>query len=79
MCTITLTIIFIIIILTFYFLNNFMNRKENFCYGNVFCNGNKDNAICTGQQCKPCGLDAQCRSDSDCGPNICIDGCCDGN
>ena len=45
MCTITLTIIFIIIILTFYFLNNFMNRKENFCYGNVFCKQPIINAI----------------------------------
>jgi hypothetical protein len=79
MCTITLTIIFIIIILTFYFLNNYMSHKENFCYGNVYCNGNKDNALCISQKCKPCGLNAQCNDDTDCGPNNCIDGCCDGN
>ena len=55
-----------------------INNKENFpCYGNDYCNGNKNNALCINQRCKPCGLVPQCKQDSDCGPNNCIDGCCD--
>lgn len=60
--------------------NNVINNqeKENFpCYGNDYCNGNKNNALCINQRCKPCGLVPQCTQDSDCGPNNCIDGCCD--
>jgi hypothetical protein len=68
----------IIISVIFYLLNNYLDNKENFCYGNDFCNGNKDSALCIDQSCLPCGLNAPCKKDSDCGPNNCIDGCCDG-
>lgn len=60
--------------------NNIINNqeKQNFpCYGNDYCNGNKNNALCINQRCKQCGLVPQCKEDSDCGPNNCIDGCCD--
>ena len=73
--------LFIIIIL-FYLLNNFLNKSENFCYGNTYCNGNKDNALCIRQKCYECGLNAPCnnnKNDNECGANNCIDGCCDGN
>ncbi len=60
-------------------MNQYIKNNEYFCYGNIYCNGNKDNALCTSQKCKPCGLNAQCNDDTDCGPNNCIDGCCDGN
>ena len=71
-------IIFIIIFIIFYFINKFIKKNlENFCFGNDFCNGNKENALCINQECKPCGLVPSCKKDSDCGPNNCIKGCCD--
>jgi hypothetical protein len=68
----------IIIILIFYVINYYLNKTENFCYGNVYCNGNKNNALCINQNCKECGVtSSKCISNSDCGPNLCIKGCCD--
>jgi hypothetical protein len=69
-------IIFIIILIIYFLVNRFLT-KEKFCNGNVYCNGNKDSALCIGQYCKDCGLQAKCTKDSDCIPNNCIDGCCD--
>lgn len=68
---------FILILLIFYLINNYIN-KEHFCYGNVYCNGNKDNTLCIDQKCNKCGLNPVCNKDSDCVTNNCIDGCCDG-
>lgn len=68
----------IIIILLFYLINIFLENNENFCYGNTYCNGNKDNALCIRQKCYKCGLNASCTKKEDC-MNDCIDGCCDGN
>ena len=70
-------LIVIAIILIFYALNNFLYNIEKFCYGNTYCNGNKDKSLCINQQCLDCGLSAKCKNDSDCGPNNCINGCCD--
>jgi hypothetical protein len=68
----------IILVFIFYIVNIFLKKNnEYFCYGNDFCNGNKDSALCINQSCKPCGLQASCNKDSDCGPNNCINGCCD--
>ena len=71
--------IFIIfsIILFFYLVNIVCSKKEFFCYGNVFCNQNKESAMCIQQTCYPCGLQPTCTKDEDCAPNNCIDGCCD--
>jgi hypothetical protein len=71
-------LLIIIIILFFYLIQVILsNNNEHFCYGNDFCNGNKDSALCINQRCLPCGLQAPCKNDSECGPNNCIDGCCD--
>lgn len=72
-------IIFIIlfILLIFIIIKQLLNKKETFCYGNDFCNGNINNALCINQQCRKCGLVAPCNKNSDCGPNLCKDGCCD--
>ena len=48
--------------------------KNKYCYGNVFC-GNQD--LCISQRCLKCGLSSPCTKNSDCGPNNCINGCCD--
>jgi len=72
-----LFLIVLIIIFIFYFLNMMLYKKENFCYGNTYCNGNKEKSLCINQQCLDCGLSAKCNKDSDCGPNNCINGCCD--
>ena len=69
-------IIFIILFL-FYLINIDLNKIENFCYGNTYCNGNKEKSLCINQQCLDCGLTAPCNKNSECGPNNCIDGCCD--
>ena len=70
--------IFIIILFVFIILNYlFIKYQENFCYGNDFCNGNKDSALCISQKCYKCGLQSPCTKDSDCGPNNCINCCCD--
>lgn len=70
-------IIFIIFFLIFYLINLFLFKKEYFCYGNDFCNGNKDAALCINQTCRKCGLQPSCDNDKDCMPNNCINGCCD--
>lgn len=68
----------LILVLIFYLVNEYLKKKnEYFCYGNDFCNGNKDSALCINQSCKPCGLQSTCNKDSDCSPNNCINGCCD--
>ena len=69
--------LFIIIIL-FYLINIFLQKNETFCYGNTYCNGNKDNALCIRQKCYKCGLNSSCKTNKDC-INKCINGCCDGN
>ena len=74
-------IIFLIIIifLFFYLFQILLNRSkhtENFCYGNDYCNGKTDNTLCINQKCLKCGLSAECKSDYDCSPNNCINGCC---
>ena len=71
-------LLIIIIILFFYLIQVILGQnKEHFCYGNDYCKGNKDSALCINQRCLKCGLQAPCKNDSDCGPNNCIDGCCD--
>jgi hypothetical protein len=50
--------------------------KPKKCFANNFCNGNKQ-SLCIENKCYPCGLQPGCSKDSDCGPNNCIDGCCD--
>lgn len=72
-----LVILFIMFYILFWFINRSFYESENFCYGNDYCNGNKDSALCINQSCRPCGLQSQCSKDSDCTPNNCIDGCCD--
>lgn len=72
-----LIVILIIIFIIFLILNQIILKKETFCYGNDFCNGNKINALCINQQCRKCGLVAECKSNTDCGPNLCKKGCCD--
>jgi hypothetical protein len=72
--------LFLIIIffsILFYIFNK-INRLEHLCFGNDFCNGNKDNALCINQECYECGLNAKCKKNSDCAPNNCKNGCCDG-
>ncbi len=75
-----LTIIIFTLVLTviiiFLFTTNYL-FIEHFCYGNTYCNGNKKNALCINQNCLDCGLEARCNKNEDCGPNLCIDGCCD--
>jgi len=70
-------VIFIMICMLFYFLNQYYKPNENYCNGNVYCNGNTDNALCINQSCLECGLQAPCKNNSECGPNLCINGCCD--
>jgi hypothetical protein len=71
--------LFLIFAIVFYIINyRFMKLiPENFCYSNASCNGNKDSSLCINQTCKNCGLKASCNKDSECGPNNCINGCCD--
>jgi hypothetical protein len=69
-----IVLIFIILLIFFYIIQNYFYKKENFCYGNVFCNKQD---MCIHQECIKCGLRAPCKKDSDCGPNNCIKGCCD--
>lgn len=68
----------IILFLIFYFINKYLKQYENFCFGNVYCNGSTQSSLCVNQECEKCGIQATCKKDSDCGPNNCIDGCCDG-
>ena len=70
-------LLFIIFLILFYFINIFFKKMENFCYGNTYCNGNNDSALCINQTCKKCGLMSPCDKDSECYPNNCINGCCD--
>lgn len=74
---IKLVLIIIILLIIISIINIFFNKKENFCYGNVYCNGNIDNTLCINQNCRNCGLQASCKKNSDCGPNLCVNGCCD--
>ena len=67
----------IIAIIIIYYFNHVFVTNEHFCYGNTYCNGNKKNALCINQQCRDCGLVASCTKNEECGPNLCIDGCCD--
>ena len=73
----TIIIIILVVILIFYFVNMYLKRVEHLCFGNDFCNRNKDNALCINQKCKKCGLVPECKKDCDCAPNNCINGCCD--
>ena len=70
-----LFIITIILIIILFFTYKNSKSTETFCYGNNFCYG--PNALCINQRCSPCGLERQCKSDSQCGANNCINGCCD--
>jgi hypothetical protein len=70
-------IIIILLLIILFFINNYLNSIEYFCYGNDFCNGNKINSLCINQKCHTCGLVPSCNKDSDCDPNLCINGCCD--
>lgn len=56
---------------TYFYIENFQNK---YCYGNVFC---ENQGLCISQRCLKCGLRAPCTKNSDCGPNNCINGCCD--
>ena len=77
----TIIIIIIVVLIIFILLNMIIKNNENFCYGNVYCDGNNDNALCINQTCKSCGLQSKCDTtksyQSQCGSNRCIDGCCD--
>lgn len=62
-----------------FLINKFyFSKREKFsnkiCYGNDFCD-NQD--LCLSQRCIKCGLRAPCSKDNECGPNRCINGCCD--
>jgi len=74
-------IIVIVLVIIFILLNMISENKESFCFGNVYCNGNNDNALCINQTCKKCGLQASCDPTKSyqpqCGSNKCINGCCD--
>ncbi len=72
---IILSIILVVCILSMF--SSCIGLKEDFCYGNVYCNGNNNNALCINQSCLPCGLEAKCTKDSECSPNLCKNGCCD--
>jgi hypothetical protein len=72
-----LLILIIIAIFIICYFNYIYFIKEDFCYGNVYCNGNKNNSLCINQECLKCGLQASCTKNEECGPNLCIDGCCD--
>ena len=51
-----------------------LKKTDKICYGNDFCDLQD---LCIEQKCVKCGLRAPCSKDSECGPNNCIDGCCD--
>jgi hypothetical protein len=51
-----------------------LKKTDKMCYGNDFCDLQD---LCIEQKCVKCGLRAPCSKDSDCGPNNCINGCCD--
>lgn len=51
-----------------------LKKTDKKCYGNDFCDLQD---LCIEQKCVKCGLRAPCSKDSDCGPNNCINGCCD--
>jgi hypothetical protein len=51
-----------------------LKKTDKICYGNDFCDLQD---LCIEQKCVKCGLRAPCSKDSDCGPNNCINGCCD--
>jgi hypothetical protein len=74
---IKIVVIIIFVFIIFLTLDNIINSKEYFCYGNTYCNGNKDNALCINQTCLECGLQSKCTKNEECGPNLCINGCCD--
>lgn len=79
---------FILLLIILFFIlficNEYYTKYESFttgintkrCLGNDFCNGNKQ-SLCIYNKCLPCGLQKSCTKDSECGPNNCIDGCCD--
>lgn len=75
MSIIYLFIVIIFAIFIIYYFNH--TYYEYFCYGNVYCNGNKNNSLCINQKCLDCGLQAPCNKNSDCSPNLCKNGCCD--
>ena len=77
MTIIYLLIVIIIAIIIIYYFNHIYLLNEHFCYGNVYCNGNTKNSLCINQKCLDCGLQASCKENKDCGPNLCINGCCD--
>ena len=72
-----LIIIAIFIICCFNHIYFYNYIKEDFCYGNVYCNGNTNNSLCINQECLKCGLQSSCKKNEECGPNLCINGCCD--
>ena len=51
-----------------------LKKTDKICYGNDFCDLQD---LCIEQKCVKCGLRAPCSKDSECGPNNCINGCCD--
>lgn len=51
-----------------------LKKTDKKCYGNDFCDLQD---LCIEQKCVKCGLRSPCSKDSDCGPNNCINGCCD--
>ena len=51
-----------------------LKKTDKMCYGNDFCDLQD---LCIEQKCVKCGLRAPCSKDSECGPNNCINGCCD--
>jgi hypothetical protein len=74
--TILFFVFFILLLfLLFLFIERFLKKEEHFCFGNDFCN--RRNALCIEQKCFECGLQPSCKKDSDCGPNNCVNGCCD--
>ena len=68
----------ILLFFLFFAVNIWGGKKEHLCFGNDFCNGNKDSALCVNQECYECGINAPCKNNSECGPNLCVGGCCDG-
>ena len=68
-------IFILLLLLTIAYLFYFYKETyQNYSYGNLFC-GKQD--LCISQRCLTCGLRAPCEEDIDCGPNRCIEGCCD--
>jgi hypothetical protein len=76
---ILLIFIIFVIFLIMYILNKYaLTNIETICFGNDFCNGNRNNSQCIHQSCLECGVtSSKCYNDNDCTPNICKDGCCD--